>query len=63
MKSDNTQQQRARIILSAGSKGGVGKSMVSIATIDTLLAAGVGHVEPRCVQDVRQHPAPPPDEP
>jgi hypothetical protein len=40
MKSDNTQQQRARIILSAGSKGGVGKSMVSIATIDTLLAAG-----------------------
>lgn len=40
MTSNNKQPQRARIILSAGSKGGVGKSMVSIATIDTLQSMG-----------------------
>lgn len=40
MTSKTKEAARSRIIMSAGSKGGVGKTIVSIAAIDTLLEAG-----------------------
>jgi hypothetical protein len=44
MKSEKTPDAGGLVIFSAGSKGGVGKSIASIATIDTLLDAGVNPV-------------------
>jgi len=41
MKSEKAPTAGGEIVLSAGSKGGVGKTIVSIATIDALLAADV----------------------
>lgn len=41
MKSEKAPEKGGEIIFSAGSKGGVGKTILSIATIDTLLSTGV----------------------